>query len=267
MVLRRHAFHARAEPLPERGRSLDRGGVAVWRRRHDGQPALEEVGVGVLRSAFLGAGQRMTADERHAGRQSPLDRGDDGGLGAAGVGQQRSRFAARRQLDDLGGDAVHRRAEHGQVRGVDGRGGVEAGLVDGADDNGGIEAGLLASDAKDAASQAASAGGQADGAADQSDADDGQGVDAHSRWRDRNRGQVSAPEVERNDAAEDALPRKRQFLAQVDRLARVHCREDDELIDDTGGQGQHRQHRDPGLNVHVPGRHSLFAHQHPARHR
>ena len=70
MMNRHHFAHGRAERLPETGNEL--GSLVVRdegdRHRHDGVPADEEIGVGMADAAFLGAGERMAADEGDPGR-------------------------------------------------------------------------------------------------------------------------------------------------------------------------------------------------------
>src|SRR5262249_38287246 len=171
---------------------------------HDGEPALEETRVGVLRAVLLRAGQRVAADERHPGGQAALDVADDRGLGAAGVGQQGAGAAAGGGLTDLFGDAIDRRAGDGELGPADGRQ-VERRRVDGADGQGPVEAGPLPADADDAAGDAALLGRQADGAADQADADDGEGLQLHSTVTRASGAGQHARDYTRNGAA---VPRR-----------------------------------------------------------
>ena len=133
VLVRPHDDHARVERLPEGDGALDGGAVGLRRRRHDGDAALEQVGVGVLRAALLRAGQRVAADEGNAGRQLAVEGADDGRLGAAGVGQQRAVAAGGGDGEDLLRDQCDGRAEDGNVGPPYRVGEVEADVVDGAE--------------------------------------------------------------------------------------------------------------------------------------
>ena len=93
-----------------------RRGVGARRRRHDAAAAAEQVGVRRRGARLLAAGDRMRADEGHAGRQQPLRRRARSrcltlptSLTTA-PGAQRRRAGARHRRD-----AAHRHGEQQQV--------------------------------------------------------------------------------------------------------------------------------------------------------
>src|SRR5437870_5182255 len=133
----------------------------------------------MLGTALFRTGQWMAAHEADTRGQMSFHAADDGGFGAAGIGQESSRGAAGGVGEDLFGDALDRRAEDHHLRLSDGAGRLQEALVDRSEGQGAVEAGPAPAGPEHARRQAALFGGQANRAADQADTDDGEGVDSH----------------------------------------------------------------------------------------
>ena len=83
--------------------------------RDDAQGTIIQVGTRVLHAAFFAAGHRVAANKMLRKTKDLLSIGDDASLGAADIGEQRARLAARGGGENLLDDAIDRRAEDDHV--------------------------------------------------------------------------------------------------------------------------------------------------------
>ena len=199
-----HDLHSRPELLPESHDPIQGGYIGSGGARHDGQAALETIGVGELHALLLGAGQGMTADEVHffgkTGEPSPvrgrstgtirpltglgspvrfLHAGNDRSLRAAGIGEQRARPAVLSHRENVLGNVIDWSTHNDEIGRPGSSGQVQATFVDRSHLAGLVQATLIAADTEHDLRQATFLRSQADGAADQADADDGKRVHGH----------------------------------------------------------------------------------------
>ncbi len=126
---------------------------------------------------LLAAGDRVTAAEAAGGRtERALDRGDDGELHAAGVGDHGRRRQRARERRDERSDRADRGRDHDQIDVAARARGVTLGAVDGAAAARDAQVLRRAPEADDLADDAALAERETEGRADQADAGDQQPV-------------------------------------------------------------------------------------------
>ena len=105
------------EPDDQIPHGRHRIGVRPRRRGQHERPPVEYPGVCCREAVSLAARDGMTADEAHARGQRRLDRGDNGRLDAAGIGQHGPRSQGWRHGDGDLRDPVERCRDDHQVRG------------------------------------------------------------------------------------------------------------------------------------------------------
>ncbi len=89
----------------------------------------------MLRSAALGAGDRVSTHERRGRARVPLDRLDDLAFRAAHVGDEHVGRSGFGDAEDIDGNAIHGRADDDKIGVGDGRFEVGGSSVDGAQSN------------------------------------------------------------------------------------------------------------------------------------
>ena len=192
---------AGAEGVPKFGQGAHGGGRGFRGGGDDADGVDKQIDAGGEDAGFFGTGHGMAA---HKGGTGPGDEGfevaDDGGLDAADIGDDGTRFQGG---ELLGGDGAHlgeRGAENDEVGAGDGGEEVGGGVIEG---TGGFaigEAGGAADVTGDLTREAAFFDGQANGAAEQADTDDCDFPKFHGRRIAKRRGKGQSGLTRRSES-------------------------------------------------------------------